>query len=181
MITPQEFAAQWGNDLVRNTPASLENIRIPDISKQFLIEVGLPRWVERLEMNFDRFEDELPTLPDAFPNGYDFPSDYVRYRPIGADPIVLLCLDEYSNGSIHSIDIDGAGVPNSFVNSSVPQLAEFLLALKVVPTEGPPKVYTDEEADAFTEELERKFKRIDPEAMHNSGNYWPGYLESTLI
>lgn len=181
MMTPQEFVAQWEGDLIRNTPASLESVRIPDISKQFLIEAGLPRWVERVEMDFDRFEDELPTLPDAFPNGYDFPSDYVRYRPIGADAVVLLCLDEYENGSIYSIDIDGAGVSNSFVNSGVPQLAEFLLALKVVPTEGPPVNYTEEEGKAFMEELERKFKSVDPEAMRDLNNYWPDYLRATLI
>jgi len=43
MITPNEFKTQWGDDLVRNTPASLENVHIPDASKRFLIEAGLPR------------------------------------------------------------------------------------------------------------------------------------------
>lgn len=181
MITPQEFIAQWDGELIRNTSASLEAVRIPDLSKQSLIEAGLPRWVERVQMRFNRFEDELPTLPDAFANGYDFPEDYVRYRPIGLDAAVLLCLDEYKNVSIYSIDIDGAGVSNSLVNSSVPQLAEFLLALKVVRTEGPPITYTEEEGQAFTEELERKFRSVDPEAMLDPNNYWPDYLRATLL
>lgn len=181
MITPQEFAAQWGDDLVKNTPASLENIPIPDVSKQFLIEAGLPRWVPGLDIDFDRFEDEVPTLPNAFPNGYDFPNDYSRYRPIGADPATLLCLDEHNNGSIYSLDIDDNGVPTRFVNSSVPQLAEFLLVVRVVPSDGPPKIYTDEEGKAYTKELSRKFKSIDPEAMYDANSYWSSYLEATLI
>ncbi len=181
MITPNEFKTQWGDDLVRNTPASLENVHIPDASKRFLIEAGLPRLVPGLDMDFDRFEDELPTLPEAFPNGYDFPKDYSRYRPIGADPATLLCLDECNSGCVYSVDIDEAGLPIRFVNSGVPQLAEFLLIVRGTPTESSPKRYTDAEAKAYTEELTQKFRNADPEAMHDEDGYWPGYLRATLI
>lgn len=181
MITPQEFITQWQGELIKNTPDSLENINLPKVSKLFLIEAGLPRWVPGLELNFDRLQDEMPTLPEAFPNGYDFPEDYSCYYPIGADPATLLCLDAHHNGSIYSIDIDDNGVPTRFVNSSVPHLAEFLLVIQVIPSDGPPKVHTDEEGAAYTEELAHKFKSIDPEAMRDADSYWSSYLEATLI
>ena len=180
MITPQEFIAQWGNDLIKNTPASLKYVSIPAVSKQFLIEAGLPRWVPGLEIDFDRFEDELPTLPEAFPNGYDFPGDYRRYRPLGADPASLLCLDEQHNGALYSIDIDDNGVPTRFVKSSVPQLAEFLLIVRIVPSNGPSKTYTDEEGAAYTKELAEKFRSIDPETMQDGNSYWSCYLAAAL-
>ncbi len=181
MTTAERFIPEWGSDeLVRNTPGSLEGIRIPEVSKQFLVIAGLPRRVPWLDMDFDRSEDELPTLPEAFPNGYNFPHEYLRYRPIGADSATLLCLNEYDNGNIYSVDIDDAGVPTRFVNSSVPQLAEFLLATRVVPVEDKQKRQTGGEAREYIQGLTRSLARIDPEAMRDEDNYWPQYLRADL-
>jgi len=90
-------------------------------------------------------------------------------------------LDECNSGCVYSVDIDEAGLPIRFVNSGVPQLAEFLLIVRGTPTESSPKRYTDAEAKAYTEELTQKFRNADPEAMHDEDGYWPGYLRATLI
>lgn len=179
MITPKEFKAQWGNGLIHNTAESLAQICIPEVSKRFLVEAGLPAEAG-LGLQFDRAEDELLSMLVNFPED-NLPADYGRYYPIGVDYATILCLDEQDDGHIYSIDIEEQGIPTRFVNSSVPQLAEFLLVVRVVPTEGTPKRYTDAEAKAYTEELERKFKSIDPETIQNEDSYWSIYLESTLI
>ena len=179
MLTPSEFKAQWGEGLVCNTRASLSHLRIPDASKRFLVEAGLPADAV-LGLQFSRAEDELLSMLQNFPED-DLPADYSRYYPIGVDAATILCLDERDDGHIYSIDIEGQGIPTRFVNSSVPQLAEFLLILRIVPKEGPPKIYTDEEGAAYTEELAQKFQKIDPAAMQDRNSYWSCYLEATLI
>ncbi len=179
MITPGEFKARWGNGLVRNTEAALAHVRIPEASKRFLVEAGLPAEAE-LGLQFARYEDELPTLLGAFPED-DLPADYARFRPIGVDYATIICLDERDGGHLYGVDIEGHGLPTRFVNSSVPQLAEFLLAVRVVPEEGPPMGWMEAEADAYTEELAQKFRQVDPEAMSDEKSYWRSYLRGTLI
>lgn len=179
MLTPSDFKAQWGEGLVRNTPAALAHIRIPEASKRFLVEAGLPAEAG-IGLQFSRYEDELPTLLEAFPND-GLPADYARYRPIGVDYATIICLDEQDHGHLYSIDIEGHGLPTCFMNSSVAHLAEFLLVIRVVPTEGPPKRYTDEEGAAYTEELAQKFQEIDPAAMRDEASFWQGYLRGTLM
>ncbi len=128
MITPEKFKAWWGKGLVRNTEAALTHIRIPEASKRFLVEAGLPAEAHP-GLQFARYEDELPTMLEAFPED-NLPADYARFRPIGVDYATIICLDEQDDGHLYSVDIEGHGLPTCFMNSSVPQLAEFLLTVR---------------------------------------------------
>jgi len=172
MITPSEFVAQWGDDgLIRNTPAALTDIQIPQASKRFLVEAGLPAHAD-FGLQFERFTDEMPTLPEAFPNGYAFPPAYHSYRPIGVDYATILCLSEQDRGRIYSVDIDGH-LPTRLVNSSVPHLAEFLLVFRRDAVWAQAAHPTEEELMASTYKMRDELTRRDPEAMHNEQSYWP--------
>lgn len=172
MITPSEFMAQWGDDdLIRNTSAALMGVQIPQESKRFLVEAGLPAHAD-FGLQFERFTDEMPTLPEAFPNGYAFPPAYHSYRPIGVDYATILCLSEQDGGRIYSIDIDGH-LPTRLVNSGVPHLAEFLLAFRRDAVWAQAARPTEEELMASTHKLRDELRQRDPEAMQNEQSYWP--------
>lgn len=171
MITPTEFAAQWGADqLLRYEPAALEGVHIPDASKRFLIEAGLPRQAS-LELEFDLSADELPTLPEALEEER-LSAGFNRYRPIGVDTATTICLDEQDNGHIYAVDIDGT-IPTRFMNSSVPQLAEFLLVFRSGAGITLPKLASEENLEASAHALEEQFRRIDPAVFGDEDNWWP--------
>lgn len=170
MITPSDFATQWNADaLMRYEPAALDGVHIPEISKHFLIEAGLPRQAD-LELEFDLSSDELPTLPEALEE--DLPARFNRYRPIGVDTATTICLDERDNGRIYAVDIDG-NIPTRFMNSSVPQLAEFLLVFRNGAGVELPQLASEEELEASALALEHEFRRIDPSVFSDEDNWWP--------
>ena len=182
MITPEQFSQMWGTGLIRTEPTAVAGLNIPQAARRFLTEAGLPREAG-YDISFDRPEDELPTLPEAFPNGYDFPSEYNCMHPIGVDGATLLCLEE-GTGHVYSIDIDGQNIPTRFVNSSLPALAECLLVNRVTS----PEARTDsggEDEDEAMRSLVRglgdDMRRIDPEAMRDPDNYWPQFLRAALL
>ena len=186
MMTPEQFSRSWGVGLIRTEPVALAGVNIPDNAKRFLMEAGLPSEAD-YDISFDRPEDELPTLPEAFPNGYDFPAAYQQFRPIGVDGATLLCLQE-ETGYIYSIDIDGQGIPIRFVNSGVTELAECLLVNRVVPqdAEGNGKDLehredADESTHGLVGTLAQKMHEIDPSAMNNAENYWPQFFRAALL
>lgn len=80
-ITPNDFAAQWDADqLSRYEPTALEGVPIPEVSKRFLVEAGLPCQAG-LDLEFDLAGDELPTLTEALKE--NLPAKFSRYRPLG--------------------------------------------------------------------------------------------------
>ncbi len=166
-MTPEQFSSAWGLGLVRTEPAALLGVNIPEASRRFLIEAGLPSESEC--MCFGDAEEELPEA-------------YRDLWPIGVDGATLICVQE-ETGHVYSIDVDGLGLPTRFVNSGVPELAQCLLIYRVVPG----AEAADEEKDAdevaveFTEHLAAAMRRVDPKAMQNWNNYWPGVLRAGLI
>lgn len=171
MMTPTDFAAQWGEDqLLRYEPTALENVDIPNASKQFLIEAGLPRHAG-LELEFDLSASELPTLPQALEEE-NLPASFNRYRPIGVETATTICLDEQDNGCIYAVDIDGT-LPTRFMNSSVPQLAEFLLVFRSGAGIALPKLASERDLQTSANALEEQFRRIDPAVFSDEDNWWP--------
>lgn len=171
MITPIEFLNQWGAEgLLRYEPAALEGVDIPEVSKRFLVEAGLPRQAD-LELEFDLSPEELPTLPEALEEE-NLPAFFDRYRPIGVDTATTICLDERDKGRIYAVDIDGA-IPTRFMNSSVPQLAEFLLVFRDGAGVTLPTLASEKELEASAQALEEQFRRIDPAVFSDEDNWWP--------
>lgn len=172
MITPSEFVAQWGeDDLVRNTPKALTDLKISKASKLFLAEAGLPAHAG-FGLQFDRFEDEMPTLSEAFPNDYVFPTEYRHYRPIGVDYATIICLAEQDAGRIYSVDIDGH-LPTRLMSSDVPRLAESLLAFRRQGKWAQETHPSEEELKLSVLKMREELHQQDPEAMRDEQSYWP--------
>lgn len=171
MIAPTDFAAQWGtNQLLRYEPVAVEGVRIPEVSKRFLIEAGLPGQAGP-DLEFDLAGNNLPTLTEALAEE-NLPTKFNRYRPLGVDTATTICLDEQDGGRIYAVDIDGV-VPTRFMNSSVPQLAEFLLVFRNGAGVTVPALASDEDLEASARALEEQFRHIDPAVFSDADNWWP--------
>ncbi len=180
MISPGKFISEWGTgELVRNSPKAFDNTHIPTASRDFLVKAGLPKNAI-LQLNFDRPEDELPRLWDAFHDQYDLPPDYNRYLAIGVGYVPIICLDESEEGNIYAIDVAGHH-PSSFMNSSVPQLAETLLAWRASTEWAEQNEPNDEESAQYAQHLEQTLQRIDFRAMEDKNSYWRQALRDALI
>ena len=170
MITPAEFITRWGKpDLMPYKPVAFTGLPIPEASRRFLVEAGLPQQAG-LELEFDLPPDELFTLAEAFEQ--DLPAFFNRYRPIGLDAATAICLDESDGWRLYAVDVDGA-LPIRFVNSGVPQLAEFLLVFREGAGVRLPELASEEELEASAQALEREFGRIDPSVFSDPENWWP--------
>jgi len=60
-----------------------------------------------------------------------------------------------------------------FMNSSVPQLAEFLLVFRNGAGITLPALASDEELEASARALEEQFRRVDPAVFGDDDNWWP--------
>lgn len=180
MISPERFISEWGTDeLIRNSLNAFNNTNIPEASRDFLVKAGLPKDTV-LQLSFDRPEDELPRLWDAFHDQYDLPIEYNRYLAIGVGYVPIVCLDEKEGGGIYAIDVAGHH-SNSFMNSSVPQLAETLLAWRSSTNWAEQNEPNDEEAMEHAQRLEQTIQRIDARAIEEKDSYWRQALRDALI
>lgn len=134
MITPQEFRNLWTptfeddptiDELVTFVPDILMDISIPETTKQFLIEAGLPRSAAPF-LSF-AYSQAL-RLPDLATQ-YKLNGQYKRFHEIGGtgsgNPI---CIEEIT-GRVVYVDHDNHYDVILF-NSSLEQLAECLLVYR---------------------------------------------------
>jgi hypothetical protein len=154
MISPEEFIARWSDTkladldqqqdniwgvspLVRYDPQVVERLPLPPASQRFLIEAGLPEWTFH-GWRFSYPSNSLPPITEAF-DSLLYPSSYARYRVLGADVmeaerntftevfiLSAICLDVEGSGQVVKIMTD-ENWPVKLLNSSVMQLAEFIL------------------------------------------------------
>ena len=180
MITPKRFVSEWGSDaLVRNSPDAFRGISLPQATKDFLVQAGLPENTI-LQLSFERPENELPRLWDTFHTQYELPIEYNRYLAIGVGYVPIICIDEKEEGTIYAIDVAGHHA-SSFMNSSVPQLAETLLAWRASIQWAEQNEPDDEEATEHARQLEHTIRQIDFKAMEDSNNYWRQALRDALV
>lgn len=178
MISPQEFARLWelgcnmDCELMTWTAKSLEDIRLPTVSKQFLIDAGLPANTAPF-IGFDGSKNDCVanvagerTLSD----------EYRAYWEIGftgsGDPI---CIHEPS-GRIVYINHD-FNFEIVFMNSSVPQLAECLLSYqsfvrRVNQQNGHRAWLNDDIPSELLVWLTTQFSQIDPNALDEECFWW---------
>lgn len=145
MITPSDFVTQWNGfkaaepalaevddfNLQTARPEDVENKAIPVATKQFFLEAGLPKSPAPL-LSFNEVAVGLPRIWEVYsPHSWkeDEKQKLQQYFMIGSndedDPI---CVDESRDGQIYILAHDQHFQVWQFVNSSVMQLAEFLLA-----------------------------------------------------
>lgn len=131
MISAHDFKQRWqagGEDILVPFPAtSLEDVRIPENAKAFLIEAGLPADAAPF-LSFELpKKGPLPRVPEKL---WHLTPDYARFRIIGSngagDPI---CLDEETEGQVIYLNHDNY-FERLLINSSVFTLAECLLAFR---------------------------------------------------
>jgi hypothetical protein len=179
-VTPSAFRQQWGatEELVRFSPHSLDDIRIPEEARVFLLEAGLPK-------------DAAPFLSFSAPKSGSIPSaaqtyrlsvEFSRYKIIGStgwgDPV---CLDTGANGLVVHLDHEARFRP-VFINGSVPQLAAFLLSyrriIEATNASNGEWAFLDGNIPAdLRQSLEDDLRKIDAEALRE-GTFWRADLQN---
>jgi len=164
IVSNDEIIRFWGYQNLRRWPErNVRDLRIPDSSKTFLIEVGLPCKDEQWTLGFDADTDAFPKLPGKS-----------NYRTIGFDYIVPICLDESRGGSVLADEAVVNG-PERFVNSSVELFGEFLVHYQKYRCSA--KDLSGKEVQALISHIEGIMQEKDREALESPENWWPGLLE----
>ncbi len=154
-MQPKEIVEFWGwDDLVRGPAGVLRDVAIPDKSKRFLTEVGLPSVVDKT-LVFGREGDQLPRLGDGG-----------HYRRIGFDDYAPICLDERRDGAV----VCAASLIDSidyYMNCDVQHLCECLIYyMKLTQIQddlkGLRSDLPEEEDMPFVIETERVVRDVDP-------------------
>ena len=166
MVSPKEFWEFWGDDLVRAQPQALQGVSLPAQTKEFLLQVGLPRQADLL-LSFQLDLDELPQV--------GAPSEVFR---IGTDGGTSICIDVSQGSCIVSIDPDNQ-LPTRFVNSGVSQLAECLMIYRNSIGGLSRKDLSDDEALNLISKLSKEIEAADPEALQGDDNWWSAIIEQT--
>jgi hypothetical protein len=128
MITAEEFVARWRDSpLIHIPPRDVQKLNIPEPSKQFLVEAGLPK-EPYSPLRCDCLEKGLRPL-SSFREGKPASCEADRYYLLGSwGNQLFLCLDTGKNGMMCNVKyVDGSVRGGEFVNSSLPQFAECVL------------------------------------------------------
>ncbi len=181
MLTPEEFAAQWGsdpNERLQTFPANaVQALAINDDDKQFLMQCGLPSSAAPY-LEFQTAEDECPTVTDA----YEALPKFARYRILGGNaegnPIAV---DEQQRGEIVILEQE-ENFRRTFMNSSVRQLAESLLAYRnmvraAVEANGENAFFFNQIPATALDTLKQELTRIDASAVAPR-TFWTQELEN---
>jgi hypothetical protein len=153
----------WGlENLGRWAPSSLADVRIPDESRHFLTDVGLPigqDWT----LHFDPNVEAVPRVAGR-PN----------YRRIGFDDVMPICIDELRGGRVLVLDTDDVR-QDRFVNSSVEQFGQFL-AIYGEYRRGP-STMSEDDILAVIADIEERMRKLDPASFELEDSYWPLIIE----
>jgi hypothetical protein len=180
MLSPKDFIARWGKDdvpLLRFPKKAVERLALAEEDKAFLLQAGLPEDAAPF-LTFDAPESpELPTVADD----WNLPKEFQRYRVIGSDgsgnPIAL---DEGQDGEVVYLDHENQ-FARVFVNKSIRQLAESLLAYRKLVEDtqaefGEDAYLEGKTSPAARKQLRQELARIDATAM-KPGCFWYGELQ----
>jgi hypothetical protein len=130
-MSPERFSQAWGTGLVRATPRALDGVVLPESARAFLTTAGLPRAAVGFTFAFPA--QGLPTLRSVLQEPPEGPeADLDRLRVIGGNNGAHVCIDEAAEGRLISA---GPYRPLALLNSSVEQLAAFLLVFRDVRTQ----------------------------------------------
>lgn len=186
MITPWEFSEQWGEQgLVRFPAEVVDTLSVPGFNKRFLVEAGLPRQAPFPGMQgFTLLPPANPPQAQTGCEDFNLLEQVGRFRLLAVTTYRLfIAIDERRQGRVVRHCESGLRCGRGyFMNSSIPQLAESLLAYRVYNQrchEWDPQ--GEERPQSFVDDLEREIERIDPEAMaytvdsngERHGGYWP--------
>ena len=155
----------WGvENLKRWSFDDLCDAAIPNRSKQFLTQVGLPLengWTLR----FNGESSVLPRLPGR-----------PEYRRIGFDYDVPICLDEKKHGCVLSVEPPDV---TRYINASVEQFGICLTLYQQYRT----RVQGMDEDDAqnLIRRIEDEMRRVDPTAFADPECWWLTIFEQMRL
>jgi len=158
-MKPEDIVKAWRDNDLRRWPAQcLRDVAIPEPSKSFLIDVGLPAF-RHTEFQLDLFVGD-PSRVAGRPH----------LRGIGLmNKSALVCLDEQADGCVITVDLTLQDLDRYF-NSSVDRFAACIIlylqwlsiAERLKPGERP-------ELDA---QFERDLVNVDPTVLNDPENFW---------
>jgi hypothetical protein len=150
-----EIVKFWGREnLARWLPSLLIDVAIPEQSKRFLSDVGLPVGVD--------WTLEIAPMPLERLEGKP------HFRKLCSDYIVPICLDELDAGSLVAVEqIVGGG--ERFVNTDVEAFGQFLVLYQ--------RYRRADQPEELILATESAMKRTDPRAFSSVENYWPVIIE----
>lgn len=180
MLSPKDFVDRWGKDdrtWIRFPMKALKSLSILEADKTFLSQAGLPVSAAPF-LNFTAPDSgELPTLAAL----WDLAEAFAAYREIGSDGGGnSIALDENNNGEVVLIDHDN-DFSRQLVNTSIPQLAESLLAYRKLVNDMSDECRDDtvlggKPSPSACKALRNELTRIDPAAMQ-AGCFWHNEVE----
>jgi hypothetical protein len=164
----REFLDLWGpGEMVRLPEEGLSTLSIPPDSKDFLAEAGLPREAG-LRLDFSALPSLEPLPSILARRKLETRVAWGELRVLGGDEASYICLTP--QGAIVAV-WPGEGLER-FVNSSVQQLAECLLAYREISKE------SDHLAEeAYADDLRRYVLRLDPRALEDEESWWSVVVE----
>ena len=141
---------------------TVAEFNIPDSSKEFLAEIGMPHDVD-WSLTFETSSQALLQF-----------HDYSDLRIIGYDDMMPLCLDEQHGGKVVVVEPSHDNV--RFVNSCVEMLGYFLMVYQQCRLQGH-KLSDDEEIVQLIDFTEHQMIQLDEIAMSDTEYYWSVIIE----
>lgn len=184
MITSQEFLDKWDEEIYGRVDYDAEVINsysLPQATKNFLIEAGLPESAPP----FLTFESSATGGGVRLIEKYDSAeTSYSKYIYVGFNgnghPI---CIHE-ENGEVIYLDHDNDH-QEIFINSSIPQLAESLLAYvdfiaKIKAVNGRSAFLEKKATQELLDWIAARLEEIDSESL-TQGSFWDEELSGFKI
>jgi hypothetical protein len=169
MITYEHLVGLWGEaNVVRADPARVAALRLPLKTTHALVEIGLPRHVERC------FEVVSPTLVEA-------PHRPGRYCHIGDEALRWSTAQfwvDAETGAILYVDPDTKAperMPDRFANTTLPLFIQSLYL--DARARGRWSGLSERAIIARAGELRETLRRLDPLAFEDPDSYWPTVFE----
>jgi hypothetical protein len=182
MIEPSIFIERWQKQIPKNLPPGLfedyslirvspetfVDRNIPEASKKFLTEAGLPKSAAPY-LSFEDLAKGLHTVWEIWGVADNWNeadrSRLQKYFVIGSDdnsgnPI---CIDQANGGQIVTLEHEDWFTSVMFVNSSVQQLAEFLLLFNEA---------------VKKQQIVAELEQVDPVAL-KKGSFW-SYVNNAI-
>ena len=165
----KEFGA---SGLQRAAQQAVADIRLPQTSKRYLLDVGLP--TERiLELSLSLKGQKLPRLDELAPlsNGV---AQYPQARSIGTATGCAVCIDGSGAGTIFLVDLTGKDQVR-LINSNVEFFGASLALYHEYCRVGP--MVPKQDVDGFILKIESRMKDVDPRAFLSPENWWALIVE----
>ncbi|HTU89973.1 MAG TPA: SUKH-4 family immunity protein [Gemmataceae bacterium] len=182
LLSPEEFARNWGTDLLIRLPAGLATAPIPKDSREFLVRAGLPAFIRYFPgstdgvISFCRLGSGLAPVLEEETVGPPLPSEWSVYWIMGdeffCNGAAWWCVHG-PTGRVDRIDIE-IDPPIEFVNSSAAHLASALLAASLWSERSS---HSSTDWPSGVDRFKRELAELDPPCLQSDRYFWPVYLD----